>query len=89
MAKKRINAGGKELDSVYFLKVLMYFVIGSIWIKYNGYVIFPLGLALGLIFVHSDHFAIDRKIEYAILIISMLVGLTGWGILLSLPAIKL
>jgi hypothetical protein len=88
MAKKRIQAGGKELDSVYFLKILLYFVIGSIWVKYNGIVIFPLGLGLGLLFIHSDHFAIDRKIEYAILIISALIGLAGYGVLLALPVIK-
>jgi hypothetical protein len=88
MAKKRTTNSGKELDSVYFLKILLYFVIGSIWLKYNGIVIFPLGLALGLLFIHSDHFAIDRKIEYAILIISTLIGLAGYGVLLALPAIK-
>lgn len=88
MAKKKNSSSKKELDSVYFLKILLYFVLGSIWIKYNGIVIFPLGLVLGLLFVHNDHFSIDRKIEYAILIVSALIGLAGYGVLLAIPALK-
>ena len=29
----------------------------------------PLGLVLGLIFASHDHFQVDRKIEYAVLIV--------------------
>lgn len=80
MSKKKAVA--KETDSVYFLKILMYFVLGTIWVKYNGIVIFPLGLILGVLFAQHDHFAIDRKIEYAILLIAALLGLMGYGIFL-------
>ena len=75
------------MDSVYFLKILLYFVFGTIWLKYNGIVIFPIGLAIALIFVHTDHFSIDRKVEYAVLIVSALLGLMGYGLLLAIPAI--
>lgn len=69
----------KETDSVYFLKILVFFVLGSIWIKYHGVVVFPAGLVLGLALSAHDHFAIDRKVEYAVLIISALVSLaTGY-----------
>ena len=69
----------KETDSVYFLKILVYFVLGSIWIKYHGVVVFPAGLVLGLALSSHDHFAIDRKVEYAVLIISALLTLaTGY-----------
>ena len=78
----------RETDNVYFLKILLYFVIGTIWIKYNGWVIFPVGLALGLLFVHSDHFAIDRKVEYAVLLVATLLGLAGYGLFLVLPVLK-
>jgi hypothetical protein len=69
----------KEADSVYFLKILIYFVLGTVWIKYNGYVIFPLGLIIGVILAQKDHFAIDRKLEYAILLISAIIGLLAGG----------
>ncbi len=72
----------KEADSTYFLKILLYFVLGTIWVKYNGYVVFPIGLVVGLIFTRSDHFAIDRKIEYAILLVAALLGLVGYGVFL-------
>lgn len=66
-----------EPDSIYFLKLVLYVVLGSFWLKFsqpiqvgdfliNG---FPLGLLIGLLFAHHDHFQVDRKIEYAILII--------------------
>jgi hypothetical protein len=73
----------KETDNVYFLKILLYFVLGTMWVKYHGIVVFPIGLILGVIFAQKDHFAIDRKIEYAILIIAALLGLIGYGLFLA------
>jgi hypothetical protein len=83
MKKPSRKTAARETDNAYFLKILLYFVLGTIWVKYNGFVVFPIGLALGIIFARSDHFAIDRKIEYAILIISALMGLVGYGVFLS------
>ncbi len=66
-----------EPDSTYFLKLVLYVIAGSFWIKFHtplqlgDFIIngFPLGLLIGLIFAAHDHFQVDRKIEYAILII--------------------
>lgn len=74
MAKKTNHT---EPDSVYFLKLVLYVILGSFWIKFqtpltvgdfvvNG---FPLGLFVSLLFASHDHFQVDRKIEYAILIL--------------------
>jgi hypothetical protein len=84
MSKTIKKPGARETDNAYFLKILMYFILGTIWIKYNGYVIIPVGLIVGIIIAQHDHFAIDRKVEYAILLISAVVGLTGWGFYLNL-----
>lgn len=76
MAKTKQNTGN-EPDSVYFLKLVLYVVLGSFWLKFSvplqvgdfqvhGV---PLGLLIGLLFASHDHFQIDRKIEYAILIL--------------------
>lgn len=81
MAKNKTRA--TETDSVYFLKILMYFIVGTIWVKVNGHVVFPLGLTLGVLFAHHEHFQIDRKMEYAILLVSSLLGLAGYGIFLA------
>lgn len=74
------DASVRETDDAYFLKLLIYFVLGVIWIKHNGYLVFPVGLVLGIIIAQKDHFAIDRKIEYAVLIISCVIGLMGYGL---------
>lgn len=78
MPKKKTKTPAKiEKDSTYFLKLIIYVILGSFWLKFahpaviggfefNG---FPLGLLIGLVFASHDHFQIDRKIEYAILVL--------------------
>lgn len=78
------SASVRETDDAYFLKLLIYFILGVIWIKHNGYVVFPIGLVIGLIVAQKDHFAIDRKIEYAVLLIATVVGLMGYGLFIRL-----
>lgn len=71
-----------EADSAYVLKLVLYVVLASLWLKFahpvhigmfvlNG---LPLGLILGIIFASHDHFQIDRKIEYAILIVMTIIS---------------
>jgi len=71
----------KEADSAYFLKIVLYILLGATWIKFsvplnlglfqlNGA---PLGLLFGVVLASHDHFAIDRKIEYALLIMMMII----------------
>lgn len=75
MAKKKQTQ--TESDSTYFLKLVLYVILGALWIRFAepielGYVTlnaFPLGLLVGLLFASHDHFQIDRKIEFAVLII--------------------
>ncbi len=77
MPKKK-KAPAQEIDSVYFLKLVMYLIIGSFWVRIdrNGTVIpVPVGLIVGLIFASHEHFQLDRKIEYAVLLMAMFVGL--------------
>lgn len=75
MVKKKQKT--TEADSTYFLKLVLYVMLGTFWLKFadpiqigaflvNG---FPLGLIIGLIFASHDQFQVDRKIEYAILIV--------------------
>lgn len=71
-----------EPDSAYFLKLVLYIILGSFWLKFQQPLEFgavrvnglPLGLAIGLLFAAHDHFQIDRKIEYAILLIITIVS---------------
>ena len=64
-------------DGPYLLKLVLYLLVGSLWVKlhYHGtFIPLPLGMILGLLFAAHEHFRIDRKIEYAVLVIAMLVG---------------
>jgi hypothetical protein len=78
MAKPKSKKIETEKDSAYFLKLVLYIVLGTLWIKlgnpigiFNGV---PIGLFLGILFASHDHFVIDRKIEYAILIIMTIMS---------------
>jgi hypothetical protein len=69
----------QELDSVYLLKLVLYLIVGAQWIRLTnvaGTTQFPIpiGLIIGVLFASHDHFQIDRKIEYAVLLVAMLVG---------------
>lgn len=78
--KKKIT--NSESDSTYFLKLVLYIIFGTMWLKFltpihlgnfelSG---IPVGLLLGLVFASHDHFQVDRKIEYAILIVMTIVS---------------
>ncbi|HSX36177.1 MAG TPA: hypothetical protein VLH84_04565 [Patescibacteria group bacterium] len=79
--KKRAAAkssGNQELDGLYLLKLALYVILGSLWVKLSHgsdlSIPVPVGLIIGLIFAAHEHFKLDRKIEYAVLLIAMLVG---------------
>ncbi len=80
----------KEQDGAYLLKLLLYVIVGSQWLRVvdptlTKQVPIPIGLVVGLFFASHDHFQIDRKIEYAVLIVAMFLGF--WlqnGILVTL-----
>jgi hypothetical protein len=57
----------------------MYLILGSQWLRITdsaGEVLVPLpvGLIIGTAFAMHDHFKIDRKIEFAVLLVAMFVG---------------
>jgi dipeptide/tripeptide permease len=71
------NKQSQELDSVYFLKMVFFLVLGSLWVRIssaNSEIPLPLGLAIGVILASREQLQIDRKIEYAILIMAMFLG---------------
>jgi hypothetical protein len=68
----------KETDSSYLLKLVLYVIIGAQWLFIKtgagGQIPLPLGVMIGAVFASHEHFQIDRKIEYAVLLVAMLVG---------------
>jgi hypothetical protein len=67
-----------ERDSSYIIKLLFYLIMGSLWLKIklkSGTEIpIPFGALIGLLFATHEKFQIDRKIEYAVLLVAMFVG---------------
>jgi hypothetical protein len=68
----------RESDSTYLLKLVIYLILATFWIKLNQPIVwqgyhftaFPLGLIIGLILVRSiEKIQEDRKIWYAVIII--------------------
>lgn len=65
----------RESDASYFLKLVLFFILGTLWVRLLDVQIgpfehlsIPVGLIIGIVFASHDHFQIDRKIEYAILL---------------------
>ena len=83
MSKVAKRTIARETDNAYFLKILIYFILGMVWVKVNGIVVLPVGLIIGVLISRHDHFAIDRKVEYAVLIVSAILGLSGMGAFLG------
>ena len=72
---------GPEADTTYILKLLMYFVMGTFWVRLINVQIgpfehfsFPLGLIIGLALASRECFQVDRKIELAVLLVATFVS---------------
>lgn len=76
--KKKVTSPVNHSDNAYILKLVLYVIVGSQWlwlVTDDGTQIpLPLGLVIGLVFASHDHFKIDRKIEYAILLIVAIIS---------------
>jgi hypothetical protein len=75
MPRKKAKPKSKELDSVFLLKILLYLILGTQWVwlvdpQLTTHIPLPVGPLIGLLFARHEHFQIDRKIEYAVLVIA-------------------
>ncbi len=81
-AKTKKPPRQSESDGAYLLKIVMYIIFGSLWIKLGSPVYIgslpingvPFGLFIGLLFASHDHFQVDRKIEYVLLILVAIIS---------------
>jgi len=76
--RKSAQVVSDSYDGVFALKLALYLVLGTMWIKVtDGHVVtvpIPIGLILGMILTSHEHFKLDRKIEYAVLMVAALIG---------------
>lgn len=82
-AAKRVTSTQSESDSTYFLKLVLVFLLGTFWLKFQAPLLIgnfaltgiPLGLFVGIIIVSRfEHFQTDRKIWYAMLVVVTLIS---------------
>lgn len=80
-----------EKDGIYFLKLVLYVIAGAFWLRFSDPIIIgnivigalPIGFLIGLLFASHEKLQIDRKIEYAVLLISAIISVfLGTGIIL-------
>lgn len=71
-----------ESDSTYFLKLVVFVLLGTLWLKFNTPLTWigipfngiPIGLLAGLLLVHTfEKYQSDRKIWYAILLVVTII----------------
>lgn len=76
--KKATKVQPKASDSAYVLKLVLYLMIASQWLRitkgFSWELPIPYGAVVALFFARHEHFKIDRKIEYALILVAMLVG---------------
>lgn len=63
-----------EPDGIYLLKLVLYFILGCLWVQIGDSVVLPFGLLIGILFATHEHFQIDRKIEFAVLFIASVLS---------------
>ncbi len=65
-------------DGFYLLKITLYLLVGSLWLKVSSgvdlHLPIPLGLLIGILFVKNEKLQIDRKIDYAVLLVASIIG---------------
>ena len=81
MAKQKRKAKKTETDSAYLLKIVLYFILGTFWVRIINIdagsfkdLSLPVGLVVGVLFASHEHFQIDRKLEYAILLVATFIS---------------
>jgi hypothetical protein len=75
---RRQTAGTREVDGVFLLKMVLYLILGSMWVKLSHnnslHIPLPVGFVIGILFATHEHFQIDRKLEYTLLLAALLIG---------------
>lgn len=89
-SKNRRDQENQEIDGVFVLKIALFVILGSVWLKVTKdssglHVPIPVGMIIGLLFTVHEYFRVDRKIEYAVLVCAALFGyLAPYGLFIKL-----
>ncbi|MBP9852404.1 MAG: multicomponent Na+:H+ antiporter subunit [Patescibacteria group bacterium] len=90
MAKRKQKPQPIDFDGAFVLKMVLYVIMGSMWLKithttHNLQIPIPIGAIIALMFTAHEHFRVDRKIEYAVIVVAALFGyLAPYGLFVSI-----
>ena len=77
-SSKKLHERVFESDGIYFLKLVLVFLLGTFWIKFNEpfsigifqFTAIPVGVFIGFLLVRAfEKHQADRKIWYALLVV--------------------
>ncbi len=75
--KRKLRNRG-DIDSIYFFKLVVVLILGSIWLKISNnqswQLPLPIGMVPGILVIRKERARGDRKIMYSVLLVAMLVG---------------
>jgi hypothetical protein len=84
MSAKTKNKNYWGSDFVFLVKCALYLLLGTVWIAWGGHRWLPVGVVAGFFLSKIEFLRIDRKIEFALLVVGALLGLFGLGITIGL-----
>lgn len=80
-SKRKSKKSQGESNSTFFLKILLFFILGTLWVRLIDinigpfqHISLPIGLLVGLVFASHEHFMIDSKIEFAVLLVATFIS---------------
>lgn len=79
--KRKTKKSQVESNSTFFLKILLFFILGTLWVRLLDvnigpfqHISLPIGLLVGFLFASHEHFMIDSKIEFAVLLVATFIS---------------
>jgi len=69
-----------ESDFAFLVKAALYLLLGTVWVAWGGHRWLPAGVIVGFGLSKIEVLRINRKIEYALLVVGALFGLYSLGL---------
>ena len=67
-----------ESDGAFFLKIVLFLVVSSFWVRIQfndgSELPLPVGALLAVMYALHEHFQIDRKIELALILVALFIS---------------
>lgn len=79
--RQKVCTHKKQSDTTYFLKLIVYFICGTVWVRLLGinvgpfqHLSLPLGLIIGIAISTYECSHVDKRIELAVLLAATFIS---------------